>query len=318
MHYVAAYRQRRERGDMVCLKCLREDLHSSESHYGLHKQCFLRWFKIRGVDEFKDLSRKDVNSGVEKPRFSNINSSFYQGMFRKYSAQLVGVEYILKLGEEDYPELPSTEFLCNQIAEELGINVPPYFLINFFGQRTFVSRVFIDKRKNMTLHHIYHYLREEDEFSVQSLIRIIEEHTGRLSEVEKFVDIILFDALIGNHDRHGRNLAFLEEKGKLTLSPCYDNPSYIGIESDFLLGANHSPRGKISTAITDEPTMKDYAQEFFAMGHEDAVRAFLERVNIDNIKQLVSKGLISEARKTALMRIIHARLEELRHECGLQ
>jgi soluble cytochrome b562 len=238
-------------------------------------------------------------------------------MFRKYSAYLAGVEYILKLGEEDYPELPGTEFLCNQIAEELGINVPSYFLIDFFDQKTFASRVFINKHKKMILHHIYHYLREEDDFSVQSLIRIIEEHTGRLSEVEKFIDITLFDALIGNHDRHGRNLAFLEEKGKLILSPCYDNPSYIGIESDFLLGAHHSPRGKIATTTTDEPTMKDYAQEFLDMGFEEAVHDFFKRVNIDNIKQLVAKGLVSEARKAALMRIILARLEELRYACGL-
>jgi serine/threonine protein kinase HipA of HipAB toxin-antitoxin module len=51
----------------------------------------------------------------------------------------------------------------------------------------------------------------------------------------------LFDALVGNHDRHGRNIALIETRKGHILSPFYDNPSYIGIEDHNLLLAEHNP-----------------------------------------------------------------------------
>jgi hypothetical protein len=42
----------------------------------------------------------------------------------------------MKVQQQDYPELPAVEFLCNQIAASLGLSIPEYHLNNFHGSLT--------------------------------------------------------------------------------------------------------------------------------------------------------------------------------------
>ena len=286
---------------MECLKCGEKFSGSEEKVYGLHLDCFLEWFELDAFSEFSNISRKDATSeSSEKTDFSDINSSFFHGKFKKYSAKLGRFDYILKVEEKDFPELPATEFLCNQIADNLKLDIPEYYFIN--------------QERLMTLHHIYHYFQKGEKFNVENLMRIIEAQTGRGSEVERFVELTLFDSLIGNHDRHGRNLAFLEQKGRVLLSPFYDNPSYIGIEDSMLLGAQHSPKGKIETSQTSEPTISDYVKEFVRLNVGYVVKRFFHNINLAVIVNLIERSYLSKKRKTALRKIIVARYEELKNE----
>ena len=300
---------------MKCLKCGEKFSKNDKRIYGLHLTCFLECFELDAFSEFSNISRKDATSeSSEKTDFNDINSSFFHGKFKKYSAKLGHFDYILKVEEKDFPELPATEFLCNQIAEYLKLDIPEYYLINFHGLKTFVTKNFINQEKLMTLHHIYHYFKKGEKFSVENLIRIIETQTGRGSEVERFVELTLFDSLIGNHDRHGRNLAFLEQKGRILLSPFYDNPSYIGVEDMMLLGAQHSPKGKIETSQTSEPTISDYVKEFVRLNVGYVVERFFHSINLTVIANLIERSYLSKKRKTALERIIVTRYKELENE----
>lgn len=302
---------------MRCLKCL-QSVNKKDSFYGLHKECFLEWFRLEQLSEFMDVVRKDSDSGgVDSEDLREFNSSFFQGKFRKYSASLGSYDYILKVEENDYPELPATEFLCNQIAEFMKIKVPEFYLIDFYGKITFVSKSFINRNSISTLHHIYHFIKEGEPFNVSTVVRIINEQTGRLSEVERFVTLTLFDSLIGNHDRHGRNLAFLEdENGKKMLSPFYDNPSYIGTEEEMLLVAQHSPKGRIATSETNEPSMADYLKEFLEMGYSSTVENFYKRLNIDKIEEMIESSHLCKKRKKAFFRIVKNRYEEMNNVLG--
>jgi len=69
-------------------------------------------------------------------------------------------------------------------------------------------------------------------------------------DVSIFIKTLLFDALIGNNDRHGRNLGFIVTSKGSTLSPIYDNVSYLSLESGGMLQAQHNPTGRINTKIT--------------------------------------------------------------------
>lgn len=299
---------------MICYKCNEKIEDLSLAHYGLHKSCFINWFRVGSTMPFIDIARQDLLTGSANDKnFTAFNSSFFQGKFKKYSARLGNIQYILKICEKEYPELPATEFLCNCIAKSIKLNIPEFFLINFNGLVTFVTKNFIAQNSRTNLHHIYHYLNKKDNYDVQTLLKIIETKTGKLCEIEKFVELCLFDALIGNHDRHGRNLAFIEKKGNLILSPFYDNPSYIGIENE-LLEAALSPRGKIATSTTNEPVMKDYVKEFVEIGFEDVVKKFYMKLNIDFILELISKSFISKKRKNALAKIVLLRYTELKNE----
>jgi hypothetical protein len=296
-----------------CYKC-RKLLDPLHRRHGLHVECFQDWFSLENENEdFKDLYlRRDNSTNASQPH-SSPNASFFHGKFKKYSARLGKDQYILKLSDE-YPELAKTEFLCNQIASSLELVIPPYFLISFSEEvDCFVSYNFMHGNTPSDLKHIWHYLREEDSYSVKTLVRVIQTHTGRLKEIRKFIFLTLFDALIGNNDRHGRNLAFVVTSKGHSLSPTYDNPSYLGIEDECLLGAEHSPRGAISTENTMDPLMEDYVEEFIQLGYRIEVETFFQSINLEKIKVLVEGSFISEKRKKAIMRLIQQRYEALKH-----
>jgi hypothetical protein len=222
--------------------------------------------------------------------------------------------YILKVQQQEYPELPATEFLSNQIFRSLNIPVPDHYLIKYPKDKLcFVTKNFMSDLTASTLDHIYHFITDEKKHDCESLVKIIGEKTQRKIEQEKFILLTLADSLIGNHDRHGRNLAFIRSAKGTWLSPFYDNPSALALEDSSMLGADLQPRGAIYTKETDKPTMKDYVLEWNRLGYCDVVRYFKKNISLETIKDLIEKSHLSEKRKRALLVLILKRSEEL---CG--
>ena len=292
----------------ICCRC-RKEIVGGENWYGLHKDCFVDWFGLSEPVEFSDI----------KPRSQSIpqedrgkNTSFFHGTFRKFSSRLGPHEYILKVLQKDHPELPPTEFLCNQIYENLGLEVPAYYLVRYPSKGLcFVSKNFMSKISSASLVHIYHYLTDSDEFNCENIVKLIGEKTGRRIEQERFVCLTLADSLTGNHDRHGRNLAFIQRASGMQLAPFYDNPSYVGLDDDLMLGADLQPRGAIFTDGSDEPTMKDYVCEWKRLGYDEVVRGFYERVSLEKLENIIKGSFISKKRKKALLCLVKKRYEEL-------
>jgi hypothetical protein len=305
-----------------CYKCSGHLETSQSQMHGLHESCFREWF-ILETDSldfqqvvFKGMSGSSPALARSPDSFEKMNKSFFHGRYKKYSAELGEQSHILKVQDSRFPFLPATEYLCNQIGQSLKINVPRFYYIRFQNTLdTFVTRNFMRDFPSATLNHIYTYLTADGDFNCKSIIEIIEKETGRIGEVEKFIELCLFDALIGNHDRHGRNLALIVQSSKgARLAPFYDNPSFLGIEDEAIIGAQFEPKGKIFTTESNEPGMKDYVREFKKLMHEDAVMAFYKKIDIEHIDSLVEAAFMSEARKAALQRLIARRYGELKHE----
>ncbi|MBS0655825.1 MAG: HipA domain-containing protein [Verrucomicrobia bacterium] len=292
----------------TCCKCA--ELLENESWYGLHKPCFMDWFELSELNNFSDIIPRSQSLAPLDPYENNI--SFFHGAFRKYSSILGEDSYILKVVQEGHPELPATEFLCNQIYENLGIDIPKYYLVRFpENQFCFVTRNFMTKAPNSSLVHIYHYLKSGEEYNCERLVTVIGEQTKRRTEQEKFVYLTLADSLVGNHDRHGRNIGFIQSPRGMVLAPFYDNPSFIGLDDDWMLGADLQPRGAIFTKATDEPRMGDYVTEWYRLGYEAVVDRFRKSFSLEKIEQIIKVSFLSEKRKKALFRLICKRGAEL-------
>ncbi len=247
---------------MSCYKCL--DPLEGDLIHGLHKKCFAEWFRVEESEMQFTLTMK--TAGNSNDPSAHLNSSFFHGKFKKYSARLGGSGYIIKVRQEPFFELPASEYLCNQIAKTLRLEIPDFFLIKLEGQvDAFVCKNFMEKHADANLLHLYR-LTGEKPFDLANVIDVILHHTEDEREIERFVRICLFDALIGNHDRHGRNLAFIQTPNRKTLAPFYDNPSCLAIEEEWLLGAFHEPCCKIHTSKSFEPKMSDYVVEFQTPG----------------------------------------------------
>jgi hypothetical protein len=71
--------------------------------------------------------------------------------------------------------------------------------------------------------------------------------------------------------------------------------------------------GAIFTKKTDEPTIKDYVDEWNRLGYEKVVQSFRKRFSIEKLSGIIEGSFIGEKRKKALFRLISKRGEEL---CG--
>ncbi len=293
----------------ICLKCKQSI--SEPVVYGLHQKCFTEWFNHADT-EFMDLDPQKSTSTNTSPKIQKQKDTFFHGRYLKYSARLGQTEYILKVQEPKFPELPLVEYLCNQIATELKIEVPPHYLIDFNGRITFVTRNFMQDYSG-TLNHIYRYIQEgEDYHNCEEIAKTILAQTGRLSDIAKFIETCLFDVLIGNNDRHGRNIGIIETSSTKKIAPMYDNPSCIGTEEEFFLKSDINPSGCIWTKDSKHPTAKDYIKEFQRLGYESVVNQFSKKVisKSSKIIDLTQNAILSPLRKTALITLIQKRLRE--------
>ncbi len=290
-----------------CFKCL-ETLGQENAH-GLHRECFHSWFGVDGLYIPFQLTMK--TSGNSNDPKAEINSSFFHGKFRKYSAKLNERSYIIKVRQSSFPDLPAMEFLCNQIGEKLGMNIPDFYFIRLEGEPAFVSKNFMEEHPGANLVHLYRFMGEQP-FDLQTILKVISDHTGKAADIEQFIKLCLFDVFIGNHDRHGRNLALIQTaQGKL-LSPTYDNPSCLGIEEENFLNAILEPCGKIHSSRSTEPKMREYALDFWEMGYEELVAQFYRSITLQEITNLVNTSFISPARKSAFSRLLQRRYQELK------
>jgi len=297
---------------MKCLKCLQEIVDPRSSHYGLHPKCFTEWFVAPSSAEFISLQRRSSTSDQES-NLTPQNTSFFHGKFKKYSADLNGDSYILKMRQDEAPELPEVEYLCNQIGKLLDIPVAEFYFINFNNDLTFVTKNFIKKGTPTDLQHIYHH-RPDDKHTCEGILNAVAEKTGRPHDVYILIKTILFDALIGNHDRHGRNLALILTAKNTSLSPIYDNVSYLSLESGNMLKADFNPTGKISTSETFEPSMRDYVKELKRLGYQEDINEFYHSIKPPLLYKLIDESFCSDLMKHAIKVLIDKRYEELKDE----
>ncbi len=160
---------------------------------------------------------------------------------------------------------------------------------------------------------IYHF-RPDDQHSCEGLIHTVANNTKQPHDINVLIKTILFDALIGNHDRHGRNLAFVATSGSTKLSPIYDNVSYLSLETGTMLKADFNPTGKISTQATHQPSMCDYAQELKRLGYQSEIKKFYLSIKLPQLHTLIQESFCSNLMKKAMKTLINKRFEELENE----
>ena len=309
---------------MTCLKC-RKSI-KNRNIYGLHTSCYKNWFNLSDISHFDHLDPKKQDSSASLPHIKKTTDTFYHGQYLKYSAQLNGVKYILKMQQEKYPDIPGMEYTCNQIAALLNLKVPQYYLIKFqetSGRKrkprqtlTFVTKNFMQNLTG-TLNHIYKFLPKGDQhYNCKQLIKIIQKQTQDTKEVKRIIEICLFDALIGNNDRHGRNLGLINTGKNKTLAPMYDNPSYIGTAQEELLDIQFNISGCIQTSDSKEPKVKDYLKEFRQLGFSKVCAHFIERlINVSpKIIEEVNNSTISQRRKKAFIKYLNSRIKDFQDD----
>lgn len=154
-------------------------------------------------------------------------------------------KHIAKVGHKWYPLESISEHLLNRIGEVLGLNMAKSQLRVIHGQLRFLSRYFL-KEDEIMVHgaQIYStYLLENDDHFVQEIenqnlarklltFQFTEEAIKGMfpyqceTIMNHLVELLVFDAITGNNDRHFYNWAIIthiEGKYPPKFSPIYDS-----------------------------------------------------------------------------------------------
>lgn len=152
-------------------------------------------------------------------------------------------EYIAKTGHKWYPNESITEFLMNRLGEVFGLDMAKSRLLSINGQVRFLSRYFLRRGREQLIHgaEIFagyledaQFVKEiEEEGKAQELftLQFVEKAVNAIFPNERkyvmheLIRLVLFDALVGNNDRHYYNWGVvldLSGKNKLRFAPVYD------------------------------------------------------------------------------------------------
>lgn len=143
--------------------------------------------------------------------------------------------HIVKPGAEYFPESVANEHFCQQLAARLGLNASESRIMLFGGERYYVTTRYDRERidgKTQRLHQedfcqmlsVDPEVKYEEDGGpgiVQCLDVLGRQHVP-LAETLGFLDMVLFNCLIGNGDAHAKNYSVVYRNGSARLAPLYD------------------------------------------------------------------------------------------------
>lgn len=145
--------------------------------------------------------------------------------------------HILKPEPEDYPGLAAVEAFCLDLARSVGVPSVRAEVMDVDGLPVLsVERYDRDTDESGDTHRIHQedlcqslglpphrkYQQEGGPSAADAVTCIREWSTVPVLDLRQFVDLLMFNLLIGNADAHGKNLAWLYHDGARRLAPAYD------------------------------------------------------------------------------------------------
>jgi len=193
----------------------------------------------------KDYYIKDIGLEGDAPK-QFIKAYFYEpdGTVRKRRPK-TWIPYIAKSAEKWYPHESVIEYMINRIGIELGLNMNEVRLVMANDRVRFLSRYFLGKNEVLVhgaeicgeylddydfAHEIANNLKTSRQlFTLEFMCRAIDNVFPRNSDelIRDLIQMITFDAIVGNNDRHFYNwgvILTIKRRKKLPkFAPIYDS-----------------------------------------------------------------------------------------------
>lgn len=164
------------------------------------------------------------------------SGKYYTGAERKKGILIDGEAYIVKyakMSPEGMTYSHVSEYIGSHLFAHLGIETQQTMLGTCDNQQVVVMKDFIEKNEmfvpfNDVGDSSLEREKEKYQYSYEDIISMLKENT-KLTNVkdtcERFWDIYIVDAWIGNFDRHGANWGFIKKDNAYRIAPVYDNGS---------------------------------------------------------------------------------------------
>lgn len=266
------------------------------------------------------------------------------------------IRYIAKSGHKWYPIESVTELMLNRLGVIFGLNMAESSIAMIGGQLRFLSRYFLHSDKEELVHgadilagylnESPRYVEEVDEqkmtrdlFTLQVIEKSIETlFLYQKEEIMKdLVKLIIFDALVGNNDRHFFNwgvIRSLDNNFQPYFSPVYDTArglfwNYSENKVKDIVEVNHtidshirryckSSRPKIGWEGENNPNhfqlfQQIYSNEFYIT--KDEVKNLLMHTVLEQMNKEIRQNfqpIMSVNRITLICKCLEYRFNELK------
>ena len=260
----------------------------------------------------------------------------FSGAEKKFEIIIEGHRYIVKFQKNSEVGLifnHVSEYLGSHIFQSIGIPVQETFLGTYDGKNVVVMKNFLEPEDALVAFNgvgesslerdkeLYQYTYED----ITAMLRENMKSTNVEETIDRFWDMFIVDALIGNFDRHGGNWGFIKRDNKYRIAPVYDNGSslYPKLNTDDKLEAVLASENEINERIYKFPTshikVKNRKSSYFEVINSlqfeacnDALKRIAPRIDLERINAIIDEiEGISEVRKHFYKVMLQQRYEKI-------
>jgi hypothetical protein len=260
----------------------------------------------------------------------------FSGAEKKFEIIIDGHRYIVKFQKNSEVGLTYnyvSEYLGSHIFQSIGILVQETFLGTYDGKNVVVMKNFLEPEDALVAFNgvgesslerdkeLYQYTYED----ITAMLMENMKSTNVAETIERFWDMFIVDALIGNFDRHGGNWGFIKRDNTYRIAPVYDNGSslYPKLNTDEKIAEVLASQEEIDKHIYQFPTshikVKNKKSSYFEVisslqfeACNDALKRIVPRIDLERINRIIDEiEGISELRKQFYKTMLQQRYEKI-------
>lgn len=188
-----------------------------------------------------ELPQKPLATGIEDMRLSLAGAQDKTSVI-VVDGQIgipkdnVPTSHIIKPAINGFNETIENEFICIKAAEKLGIKVPDvkisyanktkYFLIQRYDREVLDNKIKRIHQEDFcqasNIPSAYKY-QAEGGVDFKRCFEILRATSQPAVAINQFIQLMIFNYLIGNNDAHGKNFSILHyDNGEIKFAPAYD------------------------------------------------------------------------------------------------
>lgn len=188
-----------------------------------------------------ELPQKPLATGIEDMRLSLAGAQDKTSVIVVYGQigypkNNVPTSHIIKPAINGYDETIENEFICIKSAEKLGIKVPDvkicyankikYLLIQRYDRELIANKIKRIHQEDFcqasNIPSVYKY-QSEGGVDFKRCFEILRVTSQPAVAINQFIQLMIFNYLIGNNDAHGKNFSILHyDNGEIKFAPAYD------------------------------------------------------------------------------------------------
>jgi len=260
----------------------------------------------------------------------------FSGAEKKFEIIIDGHRYIVKFQKNSEVGLTYnyvSEYLGSHIFQSIGIPVQETFLGTYDGKNVVVVKNFLEPEDVLVAFNgvgesslerdkeLYQYTYED----IAVMLTENMKSTNVAETIERFWDMFIVDALIGNFDRHGGNWGFIKRDNKYRIAPVYDNGSslYPKLNTDEKIAEVLASQEEIDKRIYQFPTshikVKNRKSSYFEVisslqfeACNEALKRIVPCIDLECINRIIDEvEEISELRKQFYKIMLQQRYEKI-------